>query len=117
MTQQWSIRNHLHFPAHALLIGEERLREQQAEGARMPEGMPMDEPTGTDRSRAHVEGVSLYTSRGWPTISPTARVRASATRVFPRSVLNSAPSFGLVRKPDSMTIANSVPASKASRTP
>lgn len=44
MTQQWSIRNHLHFPAHALLIGEKRLREQQAEGARMPEGMPVDEP-------------------------------------------------------------------------
>lgn len=31
------------FPAHALLIVEERLREQQAEGDEMPEGMPVDE--------------------------------------------------------------------------
>jgi hypothetical protein len=31
------------FPAHALLIVEERLREQQAEGVQMPEGMPLDE--------------------------------------------------------------------------
>jgi hypothetical protein len=31
------------FPAHALLIVEERLREQEAEGIRMPEGMPLDE--------------------------------------------------------------------------
>ena len=31
------------FPAHALLILEERLREQQAEGVRMSEGMPLDE--------------------------------------------------------------------------
>jgi hypothetical protein len=31
------------FPEHALLIVEERLREQQAEGVRMPEGMPLDE--------------------------------------------------------------------------
>jgi hypothetical protein len=30
-------------PEHALLIVEERLREQQAEGVRMPEGMPPDE--------------------------------------------------------------------------
>ena len=33
------------FPEHALLIVEERLREQQAEGVRMPEGMPLDELT------------------------------------------------------------------------
>jgi hypothetical protein len=31
------------FPEHALLIVEERLKEQQAEGVRMPEGIPMDE--------------------------------------------------------------------------
>jgi hypothetical protein len=31
------------FPEHALLIVEERLKEQQAEGVRMPEGMPLDE--------------------------------------------------------------------------
>jgi hypothetical protein len=31
------------FPEHALLIVEERLREQQAEEVRMPEGMPLDE--------------------------------------------------------------------------
>lgn len=31
------------FPAHALLVLEERLNEQQAEGVRMPEGMPLDE--------------------------------------------------------------------------
>ena len=31
------------FPEHALLIVEERLREQEAEGVRMPEGMPLDE--------------------------------------------------------------------------
>lgn len=30
------------FPAHALLILEERLREQEAEGIRMPEGMELD---------------------------------------------------------------------------
>jgi hypothetical protein len=30
-------------PVHALLIVEERLREQQAEGIKMPEGMPLDE--------------------------------------------------------------------------
>jgi hypothetical protein len=30
-------------PEHALLIVEERLREQEAEGVRMPEGMPLDE--------------------------------------------------------------------------
>jgi hypothetical protein len=28
---------------HALLIVEERLREQEAEGVRMPEGMALDE--------------------------------------------------------------------------
>ena len=33
----------LSFPVHALLIVEERLREQQAVGVRMPEGMPLDE--------------------------------------------------------------------------
>jgi len=31
------------FPAHALLIIEERLREQEAEGVKMPEGMEPDE--------------------------------------------------------------------------
>jgi hypothetical protein len=31
------------FPEHALLIVEERLREQQAEGLKMPDGMPLDE--------------------------------------------------------------------------
>jgi hypothetical protein len=31
------------FPAHALLIVEERLREPEAEGVRMPEGMPREE--------------------------------------------------------------------------
>jgi hypothetical protein len=31
------------FPEHALLIVEERLREQSSEGVRMPEGMPLDE--------------------------------------------------------------------------
>jgi hypothetical protein len=31
------------FPADALLIVEERLREQKREGVRMPEGMPLDE--------------------------------------------------------------------------
>jgi hypothetical protein len=31
------------FPAHALLIVEKRLREQEREGVRMPEGMPLDE--------------------------------------------------------------------------
>jgi hypothetical protein len=31
------------FPAHALLILEERLAEQEAEGVRMPEGMERDE--------------------------------------------------------------------------
>jgi hypothetical protein len=31
------------FPAHALLIVEERLREQQAEGVETPKGMPLEE--------------------------------------------------------------------------
>jgi hypothetical protein len=31
------------FPAHALLILEERLREQEAEGVQMPEGMERDD--------------------------------------------------------------------------
>lgn len=31
------------FPAHALLIVEQRLKEQQAAGVRMPERMPLDE--------------------------------------------------------------------------
>jgi hypothetical protein len=31
------------FPAHALLILEERLREQGAEGVEMPEGISLDE--------------------------------------------------------------------------
>jgi hypothetical protein len=31
------------FPDHALLIVEERLREQEAEGIQMPDGMPLDE--------------------------------------------------------------------------
>jgi hypothetical protein len=31
------------FPAHALLILEERLREQEGEGVEMPEGMERDE--------------------------------------------------------------------------
>jgi hypothetical protein len=31
------------FSLHALVIVEERLRQQQAEGVRMPEGMPLDE--------------------------------------------------------------------------
>jgi hypothetical protein len=31
------------FPAHALLILEERLAEQEAEGVEMPEGMDWDE--------------------------------------------------------------------------
>jgi hypothetical protein len=31
------------FPAHALLILEERLREQEAEGVEMPEGRERDE--------------------------------------------------------------------------
>ena len=31
------------FPEHALLVMEERLREQQAEGVRMPDGMSLDE--------------------------------------------------------------------------
>jgi hypothetical protein len=35
--------NWVSFPAHGLLIVEERLREHQAEGLQMPEGMPLDE--------------------------------------------------------------------------
>jgi hypothetical protein len=31
------------FPEHVLLIVEERLREQQAEGVRMPEGVALGE--------------------------------------------------------------------------
>ena len=31
------------FPAHPLLVVEERLREQQAQGVRVPEGMELDE--------------------------------------------------------------------------
>jgi hypothetical protein len=32
------------FSAHTFLIVEERLREQERKGVRMPEGMPLDEP-------------------------------------------------------------------------
>jgi hypothetical protein len=35
--------NSIVFPEHALLIVQERLREQQAEGVRMPAGIPLDE--------------------------------------------------------------------------
>jgi hypothetical protein len=35
--------NLISFPAHALLIVQERLREQEAEGVGMPEGMELDE--------------------------------------------------------------------------
>jgi hypothetical protein len=35
--------NPIVIPEHALLILEERLREQQAEGVRMPEGRPLGE--------------------------------------------------------------------------
>jgi hypothetical protein len=35
--------NPIVFPEHALLIVEERLREQQAEGVRMPAGVPLEE--------------------------------------------------------------------------
>jgi hypothetical protein len=38
-----SVDNWIAFPTHALLIVEERLREQQAEGMRMPDGVPLDE--------------------------------------------------------------------------
>jgi hypothetical protein len=31
------------FPVYALLVVEERLREQEAAGVRMPEGMELDE--------------------------------------------------------------------------
>jgi hypothetical protein len=31
------------FPEHVLLIVHERLREQEAEGVSMPEGMPLEE--------------------------------------------------------------------------
>jgi hypothetical protein len=43
--------NPIVIPEHALLILEERLREQQAEGVRMPEGMGLDAfgPTNPDR--------------------------------------------------------------------
>jgi hypothetical protein len=33
----------IHFPAHALLILEERFKEQEAEGVKMPEGTERDE--------------------------------------------------------------------------
>ena len=33
----------IHFPAHALLVVEDRLREQPAEGVQMPEGIELDE--------------------------------------------------------------------------
>jgi hypothetical protein len=31
------------YPAHALFIVEERLKDQATEGVRMPEGMPLEE--------------------------------------------------------------------------
>ena len=37
-------RDLISFPVQTLLILEQRLREQQAEGVRLPEGMPLNEP-------------------------------------------------------------------------
>lgn len=40
----WSVNQEfVIFPTYALLVVEERLKEQQAEGIRMPEGMELDE--------------------------------------------------------------------------
>ena len=41
--QTSSVDNWIAVPAHALLIVEERLKEQQAEGVQMPDGMPLGE--------------------------------------------------------------------------
>jgi hypothetical protein len=51
------------FPAHALLILEERLREQEAEGVKIPEGMERDELAlriliAAELTRSHLR-------RGW----------------------------------------------------
>jgi hypothetical protein len=37
------VRELITFPAHAMLIVEERQREEEREGTKMPEGMPLDE--------------------------------------------------------------------------
>jgi hypothetical protein len=37
------VPDHIVFPAHALLIVEERLKDHEADGIRMPEGMPLAE--------------------------------------------------------------------------
>ena len=73
--------NHLIvFPAHALLILEERLREQEAEGVEMPEGMPLDSarPNGTlsfcpVRYWADREGWRGYLTAIWPRTSRAPR--------------------------------------------
>jgi hypothetical protein len=39
-------------PEHALLILKERLKEQEADGVRMPEGVPLDELALTDPDAA-----------------------------------------------------------------
>jgi hypothetical protein len=49
------------FPAHALLIVEERLREQEAEGVEMPD-MPREELALRDPNRRVAYGASLRTS-------------------------------------------------------
>jgi hypothetical protein len=43
MNGNHSTRGLIVFPTHALLVVEERLREQEAAGVRMPEGMELDE--------------------------------------------------------------------------
>jgi hypothetical protein len=43
MTQTKGAADLICFPAYQLLVVEERLREQEAEGVRMPEGMERDE--------------------------------------------------------------------------
>jgi hypothetical protein len=57
------------FPAHALLIVEERLKDQESEGVRMPEGVGLDELA----IRILVVGGYHVRTRRFPVSPPTHR--------------------------------------------
>jgi hypothetical protein len=68
------------FPAHVLLIVEEPLREQEAEGVQMPEGMERDElalRTGDGPMCLHRSVNRSMMSSGWTT---TTEIESVASR-------------------------------------
>ena len=81
------------FPEHALLIVEERLREQEAEGVRMPEGMPLDKLALRVLIAAETGSVPTWGidppsraayRRPQPAVLATRRARSSPPRLLRR---------------------------------